>query len=91
MEFGALIADKTYDSAALRAEVEDRGARAVIPPRSTRTKRIECDMEMYKWRHLVEKFFCRIKQFRRIATRYEKTDTSYEGMLHAASIYLALA
>ena len=48
-------------------------------------------MEMYKWRHLVENFFCNPERFRRIATRYEKTDTSYEEMIHAVGSCLALA
>ena len=63
----------------------------MIPPKANRKRRIECDMEKYKWRHLVENFFSRIKQFRRIATRYEKTDSSYGGMIHVAGIRLALA
>jgi transposase len=45
---------------------------------------------MYKWRHLVENFFCDLKHFRRIATRYEKTDASFAAMIYAASTTLAL-
>jgi len=45
---------------------------------------------MYKWRHLVETFFCDLKQFRRIATRYEKTDESYAAMIHLAGTRFAL-
>ena len=45
---------------------------------------------MYKWRHLVENFFQRLKEFRRIATRYDKTDTSFSAIIHLASSYLAL-
>ena len=91
VEFGALIADKAYDSDALRAEVLGRGAQVVIPPRANRTRGIECDKEMYKWRPLVENFFCNLKHFRRIATHYEKTDTSYQGMIHVVGSCLALA
>ncbi len=43
---------------------------------------------MYKWRHLVENFFCKIKEFRRIATRYDKTDTSFAASIHLAAIVL---
>jgi transposase len=45
---------------------------------------------MYRWRHLVENFFCKLKQFRRIATRYEKTDASFAAMIHLAATVLAL-
>ena len=45
---------------------------------------------MYKWRHLVENFFARIKEFRRIATRYDKTDTSFSAMIYLGSAILAL-
>jgi transposase len=44
---------------------------------------------MYKWRHLVENFFCKIKEFRRIATRYDKTDTSFAAMIHLVGSVLA--
>jgi transposase len=45
---------------------------------------------MYKWRHLVENFFCKIKEFRRIATRYDKTDTSFDAMIRLVGIVLAI-
>jgi transposase len=70
LDFDALLADKAFDGNALRADLNDRGAVAVIPPKSNRATDISCDFEMYKWRHLVENFFCKIKEFRRIATRY---------------------
>jgi transposase len=72
IEFAALLADKAFDNDWLRAELDERGAAAVIPPKPDRSKRIPCDFEMYKWRHLVENFFSKLKAFRRIATRYEK-------------------
>jgi transposase len=71
LDFSALLADKAFDSNAIRADLADRGAIAVIPPKANRVATIPCDFEMYKWRHLVENFFCRIKEFRRIATRYD--------------------
>ena len=88
--FGALLADKAFDIDSLRAELNDRGAIAVIPPKANRTQSIACDFEIYRWRHLVENFFCNIKAFRRIATRYDKTDESFTAMIHLAASVLAL-
>ena len=67
-----VIADKGYDSSALVSHVESRGAVAVIP--STRTRKVKrwVDFQVYCRRNLIERLFCRIKQFRRIATRYDK-------------------
>jgi transposase len=45
---------------------------------------------MYRWRHLVENFFCKLKEFRRIATRYDKTDSSFIAAIHLARTFLAL-
>lgn len=89
--FEALIADRAYDSNALRDELKERDATAVIPPRSNRVDEIDYDREMYKWRHLVENFFCHLKQFRRLAMRFEKTDVSFAAMLHVVGARLALA
>ena len=91
VEFEALIADRAYDSNALRDELQARRATAVIPPRSNRVEAIDYDVEMYKWRHLVENFFCHLKRFRRLAMRYEKTDVSFAAMIHVVSSRLALA
>lgn len=88
--FGALLGDKGFDSDALRADLDRRGAVAVIPPKANRTTAIACDFAMYGWRHLVENLFCDLKQNRRIATRYDKTDTSFTAMIHLAAIRLAL-
>jgi transposase len=90
LDFDALLADKAFDNNALRLNLNDRGAQAVIPPKVNRKHFIPCDFEMYKWRHLVENFFCNLKNFRRIATRYEKTDASFEAMIYLASSVLAL-
>src|SRR5918998_166951 len=72
IEIGALIADKGFDNGALRQELDVRGATAVIPPKSNRARQIACDFAMYRWRHLVENVFCDLKQFGRVATRYDK-------------------
>jgi transposase len=86
----ALIGDKAFDSNSLRHKLDERGVLAVIPPKNNRKEVISCDFAMYGWRHLVENFFCSLKQFRRIATRYDKTDTSYAAMIYLAAITLAL-
>lgn len=52
--------------------IRDEGAKAVIPPRSNRLRKRRWDRQAYKDRNLIERFFCRLKQFRRIATRYDK-------------------
>lgn len=63
---------------------------AVIPPKADRATKIACDFAMYRWRHLVENFFCTIKKFRRIATRYDKTDCSFKAVLNLVGAFLAL-
>jgi len=90
LTFDALIGDKGFDSDALRAELDQRGAGAVIPPKANRKTPIPCDFAMYRWRHLIENFFCDLKQNRRIATRYDKTDQSFTAFIHLAAIRLAL-
>jgi len=74
----------------LRADLNERGAAAVIPSKADRAGRIPHDTEMYKWRHLVENFFQRLKEFRRIATRYDKTDTSFAAAIYLVATFLAL-
>jgi transposase len=86
----ALIGDKAFDSDWLRAELNERGALAVIPANGSRAGTIPYDEEMYKWRHLVENLFQKIKEFRRIATRYDKTDTSFRAAIHLVASFLAL-
>ena len=77
VSFGALLADKAFDANWLLEELGERGATAVIPPKSNRNVQQEYDDEVYCWRHLVENYFAKIKEFRGIATRYDKTDSSY--------------
>jgi transposase len=80
-----VIADKAYDVDAIISEVERRGAVAVIPPKRTRRYQRPYDRHLYKERHLVECFFCKLKEFRRIATRYEKLARNYLAMVIIAS------
>ena len=84
----ALIGDKAFDANRLRKYLADRGIEAVIPMREGTAGHPEHDAEKYKWRHLVENFFCKIKVFRRIATRYEKTDTCFAAMINLVAIVL---
>jgi transposase len=90
IEFAALIADKAFDNNAIRAELNARGALAVIPSKGDRKAPIRHDADMYKWRHLIENCFQRLKEFRRLSTRYDKTDTSFAAALHLAAAFLAL-
>ena len=83
-----LIGDKGFDAGWLRERLRANDIEAVIPLREGTTGYAEHDREKYKWRHLVENFFCRIKAFRRIATRYEKTDTCFAAMINLVAIVL---
>ncbi|HEV7911062.1 MAG TPA: IS5 family transposase, partial [Methylocella sp.] len=83
-----LLGDKGYDSDAIRDDLTKRGIKPVIPPRSNRKTPIEYDHEAYKRRNLIERCVNRLKQFRRIATRYEKTARAYLSMLCIAAARL---
>jgi transposase len=87
---GALIGDKGFDADWIRQKLDQRGVLVVIPPKAGRTTNIPCDFAMYGWRHLVENFFCSLKAFRRIATRYDKTDHSFAAMINLVGTVLAL-
>jgi len=79
--FEHLLADKGYDANWLRARVAEVGAEAVIASIRARSQAIPYDKHIYRERNLVERFFNKIKHFRRIATRYEKTAVSFAAML----------
>jgi transposase len=85
-----VIADKGYDSDALVKAIEAGGAEAVIPPRSNRKEKRDYDRHLYKDRNLIERFINRVKQCRRIATRYEKTARNYLAFWQLASIMILL-
>lgn len=85
-----VIADKGYDSAAVVRAVEATGAEAVIPTQKNRKVQRDIDREKYKDRNLVERFWGRVKQYRRVATRYEKTARNFLGFIHLASVMLLL-
>jgi transposase len=89
-EPAVVIADKGYDSAALVAEVVSRGAAAVIPPRKNRIEQREVDWHLYRARGVVEWFWSKIKQYRRVATRYEKKAQNFLAFAQVASIMVIL-
>ena len=82
VEFGALLADKAFDSNDIIADLNERGAKIVISQHPRRAQPISIDLEIYKWRHLIENFFCKLKEFKRIAMRACKTDQSFEAMIY---------
>ena len=75
----------------LVSTIEGKEAEAVIPPRSNRIEQREYDKHTYKERNLIERFFNKLKQYRRVATRYEKTTQNYLAMVHFASWFVLLA
>ena len=82
IKFDALLADKAFDSNNIIAELNERGAKIVISQHPRRTQALKIDAEIYKWRHLIENFFCKIKEFKRIAMRSDKTDQSFAVMIY---------
>lgn len=86
-----IVADKGYDSDAFVQAITDQGSQALIAPRSNRLHPRTFDRHIYKNRNLIERFFSRIKQFRRIATRYDKLATSFLSFVHLACAFVWLA
>jgi transposase len=85
--FDRLIADKGYDTNAIRAAVTALGAEVVIPSTLSRKAPIPYDRDAYRARNLVERLWCRLKDWRRIATRYDKIAANYlSGALIAAAV-----
>lgn len=82
----AIIADKAYGSAAIRQAIADEGAVAVIPSKSNAKVPIPHAPKLYAMRNLVERFFCRMKDMRRLTTRYEKLKRNFLSMLHIFAI-----
>lgn len=86
-----LIADRAYDTNAIRAFAADRGAWANIPPRSIRKGSFAFSSWVYRQRNLIERFFNRIKQFRGLATRYDRRPDNFLAALKLAAIRIWLA
>jgi transposase len=85
-----VLADRAYDADSLHDLIYEQGGQPVIPPRRHRTYQHHYDRIAYKQRWGVESFFARIKQWRRIATRYDKLATNFLGFIKLASIMLSL-
>ncbi len=86
----AVLADTAYDSDRLRQAIDNKGAQAVIPSNPSRAKKHPLDTHLYAQRHLIECCFSKLKQFRRVATRYEKTAQNYFAVVTLAAIVLWL-
>jgi transposase len=86
----AVVGDRAYDGNAVIAHVEASGRAAVIPPSNRRTPRV-LDSTVYRVRNVIERWFGRLKGFRRVATRYEKTLLSYAGVVATAAFVVALS
>ena len=82
----SLAMDKAYEGDACRAKAEECGMRPVVPPKSNRKVPWEYDKELYKGRNVVERYFRKIKQFRRVFTRYDKLDETYNAFIESANI-----
>ena len=87
---GKLLADRAFDANWLREMLAEAKIDAVIPPRSNRRFPAEFDCDTYKWRHLIENFFGKLKEYRGIATRCCKTDTSFSAFIALASTVIRL-
>ena len=83
-----VMADTAYDADPLRREIADKGAIAVIPNNPSRARKYKIDRHLYAQRHLIECCFSKLKQFRRVATRYEKTTANYAAVVTIAAIAL---
>jgi transposase len=91
MQADTLIADKAFDAdERVLAPLAAAGKAAVIPPKANRRRPRDFDRDLYKARHLIENFFAKLKQFRAIATRYDKTARNFLAAVHlaAAAIWL---
>ena len=91
IEATVLLADKAFDADQRVIEpLQAAGKTAVIPSKSNRKSPRTLDKEMYEARHLVENFFCKLKQFRAIATRYDKTARNFLAAIHLAAVAIWL-
>lgn len=83
--FGGLIADTAFDSNALIAQLIERGAKIVVSQHPARAQKLAIDASLYAWRHLIENFFGKLEEFKRIALRTCKTDQSFRAMIYLAA------
>jgi putative transposase len=87
---GAAIADKGYDANYLVDSLDTMGAKVVIPPKRNRRDQRKYDADLYKERNIIERFFNKLKQFRRVATRYDKLLANFMGFVKLAAIAIWL-
>ncbi len=80
-----LVADKGYDSQALREWLQARGTQPVIPPRKNRKIQYEYDKAIYRQRNVIERMFCRLKDWRRIATRFDRNIKNFMSAIALAA------
>jgi transposase len=85
-----VMADTAYDADRIRQIIADKGALAVIPSNPSHTRKYPLDKQLYAQRHLIECCFSRLKQFRRVATRFEKTARNYLAVVTLAATILWL-
>jgi transposase len=87
---GVVIADRGYDKRALVDEIEARGAEAVIPTQKNRAEQRAIDPHLYRERNVCERFWSKVKQYRRVATRYEKKAANFLAFVKVAAIMVML-
>ena len=87
---GALLGDKAYDADALIGRLREAGITIVIPPKNNRKEKRQCDFALYKERNLIERFFGKLKQFRAIATRYDKLARNFLGAIRLVAAVVQL-
>lgn len=90
-EVGHLLADAAYDSDAIRNRAKKLKAKACIKPIKARKVKKRYDKTRYKNRNVVERFFCRLKRFRRAATRYDKKPNNFTGFIWLAALILQIS
>ena len=88
---GAVIGDKADDADALLARIESIGARAVTPPKSNRLHQRRLPKKLYRRRNRIERWFCRLKHFRRIDTRYDKLAERFVSLICLAAAFCWIA
>ena len=82
--------DKGYDADRIRERLAADGIESVIPPISTRSKKLHYDEVLYRERNRIERFFNKLKQFRRMATRYDKLQKTFQAALHLVAAFLTV-
>ena len=82
----AIVADKAYTSNRIRQQIMDEGALPVIPSKSNARKPVPHDPNLYAMRNIVERFFCKMKDMRRLATRFEKLAINFQNMIYMFAI-----